>query len=63
MEVQNIEYIHNNILPRSLFGIESDFIEKNSFITEPYDSSKNVDYSKYIKLLTNDEAGPAGRSA
>lgn len=63
VEDQKIEYLHNNILPRSLFGIESDFIEKNYSIAEPYDSSKNVDYSKYIKLLTNDKAGPAGRSA
>lgn len=63
VEEQKIEYLHNNILPRSLFGIESDFIEKNSSIAEPYDSSKNVDYSKRIKLLTNDKAGPAGRSA
>lgn len=63
VEEQKIEYLHNNILPRSLFGIESDFIENNSSIAEPYDSSKNVDYSKCIKLLTNDKAGPAGRSA
>ena len=63
VEQQKIEFLHDNILPRSLFGIESDFIEKNSSIAEPYNPSKKVDYTKFVKVLTNDKAGPAGRSA
>ena len=63
VEEQKIEFLHDNILPRSLFGIESDFIEKNSSIAEPYNPSKKVDYTKFVKVLTNDKAGPAGRSA
>lgn len=63
VEVYNLDFLHKSILPRSLFGIESDFIEKNSLIAKPYNAYKEVDYTKFIKVLTNDKAGPAGRSA
>ena len=36
-----------------------DFIEKNSIIAKPYNAYKEVDYTKFIKVLTNDKAGPA----
>ena len=57
-----LQYLHESILPRSLFGIESDFIEKNSEQATPYVEEMEIDYNKKIKLLANDKAGPAGRT-
>lgn len=56
------DYLHDAILPRSLFAIESDFAEKNPDKVKLFDG-ENVDYSKgEIKLFTNDKAGKAGRA-
>ncbi len=57
----NLKYLHDRILPRTLFGIESDYVENNKNkvkILEPNYILK----SNEIKLLTNDKAGKAGRS-
>lgn len=55
-------FLHESILSRSLFAIESDFAEKNPDKVKPFDG-ENVDYSKNeIKLFTNDKAGKAGRA-
>lgn len=56
----NLEYLNKSVLPRSLFGIESDFIEKNIAKVKPYEN-KPLE-SNEIKLLTNDKAGPSGRT-
>lgn len=56
----NLEYLNKSVLPRSLFGIESDFIEKNIDKVKPYEN-KPLE-SNEIKLLTNDKAGPSGRT-
>ena len=54
--------MHYAILPRSLFGIESDFAEKNPDKVKLFDGT-NIDYDKgEIKLFTNDKAGKAGRA-
>ena len=53
--------MHESILPRSLFGIESDFIERHSNIARKYTAGEELN-TNGIKLLTNDKAGPAGRS-
>lgn len=63
VETYKLGYLHDSILPRSLFGIESDFIEKNASIARSYDPSLAIDYAKYIKVLTNDKSGPGGRCA
>lgn len=63
VETYELGYLHDSILPRSLFGIESDFIEKNAYIARSYDPSLAIDYAKYIKVLTNDKSGPGGRCA
>lgn len=56
------KFLHDAILPRSLFAIESDFTEKNPDKIKLFDGG-NVDYSKgEIKLFTNDKAGKAGRA-
>lgn len=58
----NLKYLNEGIFSRTLFGIESDFIEKNSDKAKVYTAGTEIDYNKEIKLLTNDKAGPAGRS-
>ena len=57
----NIRYLHDYILPRSLFGIESDFMEKNPEKAEEYIDGKMYDFNTKIKIFTNDKAGAAGR--
>lgn len=58
----NLCFLHDAILPRSLFAIESDFVEKNPKIVREYSDSASIDFKKEIKLLTNDKAGKSGRA-
>ena len=58
----NLSYMHDRILSQKLFGVESDFVEKNSQIVKKYSKGMNVDFSKEVLLFTNDKAGKAGRS-
>ncbi len=63
--VQNhdhVSYLHDHILPRSLFNIESDFVEKNPKLIREYHDGDAIDYKTEIKLFTNNKAGAAGRS-
>lgn len=55
-------YLHESILPRSLFPIESDFVEKHPDKVRTYEKEDPVDYAAEIKLFTNDKAGKAGRA-
>ena len=57
-----LSFLNEAILPRSLFSIESDFVENNPNSVSLYDSSKTYDWNKKIKLLTNDKAGKAGKA-
>lgn len=57
-----LQYMHDRVLPRSLFGIESDFVSKNAGLVRPFNENDQIDYSKEIKLFTNDKAGKAGRA-
>ena len=57
----SLKFLNDSILPRSLFGIESDFIEKNKTHAKKYDTNVSL-LNDEIKILTNDKAGPAGRS-
>ena len=54
------DYLNTNVLPRSLFGIESDFVENNPDKVKPF--CKNFDIKNEIKVFTNDKAGKAGRA-
>ncbi len=58
----DLAYLHEAILPRSLFGVESDFVEKNPKAVRLYTPSSKMDPKTEIKLLTNDKAGKAGRA-
>ena len=54
-------FLYNRILSRSLFNIESDFVEKNIGKATLYQDNYVLKESE-IKLLTNDKAGSAGRT-
>lgn len=59
----SLSFLHETILPRSLFPIESDFVEKNPSKVRRYcGSDKGIDFATKIKLFTNDRAGKAGRA-
>ena len=61
--VKNNDYkfLHDAILPRTLFGIESDFVSKHPKAVKLYKEGKKLKDGE-IKLLANDKAGKAGRS-
>ena len=58
----DLSLLNNRILPRSLFSIESDFVENNPSKAELYNESSSYDWNKVVKVLTNDKAGKAGRA-
>ncbi|WP_294430836.1 Eco57I restriction-modification methylase domain-containing protein [uncultured Treponema sp.] len=57
-----LHYLFDRILPRSLFGIESSFVEDNQDKVRPYSESQGLDREKEVKLLVNDKSGSAGRT-
>lgn len=59
--VHHMAFLHEQILPRSLFSIESDFVERNPSLVRPYQEGETLQEGE-IKLLTNDKAGKAGRA-
>lgn len=61
----NLKYLHDSILPRSLFSIESDFVERNPNKVREYDGEHLNDKfnpETEVKLFTNDKSGSAGRT-
>ena len=54
--------LHDAVLPRSLFSIESDFVEKNPALVREYQEGDYFDSELEIKLFTNDKAGKSGRA-
>lgn len=58
----NLKYLHDSILPRTLFGIESNFVEDHPELVRPLTKDSKIDYDKEIKLYVNDKAGKAGKS-
>lgn len=62
VQAKNYSFLHDSVLPRSLFSIESDFVEKNPSLVREYDTSASFDFKKEIKLYTNDKAGKSGRA-
>lgn len=59
---KGLKYMDQRILPRSLFGIESEFVELNPKKVKPLTEEYKLDADKEVKLYTNDRAGKAGRS-
>ncbi|MBT8918038.1 Eco57I restriction-modification methylase domain-containing protein [Lactobacillus delbrueckii subsp. bulgaricus] len=59
----NLSFLSDSVLPRNLFGIESSFVENNPDKVQLLSTIKgDVDYDRYVKVLTNDQAGSKGRS-
>lgn len=61
VESKKIEFICTRIYPRDLFGIESDYVEKNPLKAKLF-QSQNILGKDEVKLFANDKAGPAGRA-
>ena len=61
-EANQFAFLNASIFPRSLFSIESDFVERNPEKVHPYNEDSTFDETTEIKLLTNDKAGKAGRA-
>lgn len=61
-EEESFRYLHDSVLSRQLFGIESDFVEKNPTLVRLYNEGDSFDPTTEIKLFTNDKAGKAGRA-
>ncbi len=62
VQKNELAYLHDSILSRSLFAIESDYVEKNASIVRDYVEGDTIDEETEIKIFTNDKAGSAGRS-
>lgn len=62
VDSHGLTYLHDSILPRSLFSIESTFVEKNPEKVRPYEEGMRIDTKNEIKLFTNDKSGAGGRS-
>jgi len=58
---KRMDYLHNSVLPRSLFSIESDFVEKNPTLVKELTDDYQLKEGD-IKLYTNDKAGKSGRA-
>ncbi|CAI2621758.1 hypothetical protein AKUH3B110M_10190 [Apilactobacillus kunkeei] len=55
-------WLSDSIYPRNLFGIESEFVEKNQDKVVPYNDGQAIDSTMKVKLLTNGKSGSAGRA-
>ena len=57
-----LSYMCDRISNQKLFGIESDYIEKNIEKVRPLLDNDSIDYDNEVKLFANNKAGKAGRS-
>lgn len=62
VKMNKLEYLNKAILPRTLFGIESNFVQKNPFKVREFREGKDFNPEEEIKVLANDKAGSAGRA-
>ena len=58
----NFPCVCDRILPRSFFGIESNFVELNPKLVKQFKRGMAIDFAKEVKLFTNNKAGKAGRA-
>ena len=58
----NLTYLHDSVFPRTLFGIESSFVEEHPLLVRKYESDLSVNFDREVKLFTNDKAGKSGRA-
>ena len=62
VEEKGFKFLHDAVLPRSLFSIESNFVEENPTLVREYEGDMFFDSKTEIKLFTNDKAGKSGRA-
>lgn len=55
-------YLNKSIFARTLFGIESNFVEENPSLVREYVEGDFFDLNTEIRLFTNDKAGKSGRA-
>ena len=60
--IKSFGCLHDSILPRNLFSIESDFVEKNPSLVKEFNDGDYYNPQSEIKLFTNDKAGKSGRA-
>lgn len=60
--IKSFGCLHDSILPRNLFSIESDFVEKNPSLVKEYNDGNYYNPETEIKLFTNDKSGKSGRA-
>lgn len=60
--IKSFGCLHDSILPRNLFSIESDFVEKNLSLVKEYNDGDYYNPETEIKLFTNDKSGKSGRA-
>lgn len=60
--IKSFGCLHDSILPRNLFSIESDFVEKNPSLVKEFNDGDYYNPETEIKLFTNDKAGKSGRA-
>ncbi len=54
--------LHDSVLSQKLFGIESDFVEKNPNLVRLMKGTDDFNPETEVKLFTNDKAGKSGRA-
>lgn len=62
---RQLPFLHEAVLPRTLFGIESDFVYKHKNQPDKVrllTDDANFDPTQEVKVLTNDKPGKAGRA-
>ena len=62
VDKNSLRFLHDQVLPRSLFGIESDYIQNHKELSREYHPTEIINPRTEIKVLTNDKAGKAGRA-
>lgn len=62
VEERDFRFLSESVLPRSLFSIESDFVENNPLLVREYNDGDAFNHETEIKLFTNDKAGKSGRA-
>ena len=59
---KHFAYLHDSVLSQKLFGIESDFVEKNPGKVRLFEDGDSYNSETEVKLFTNDKAGKSGRA-
>ena len=61
IETNKLKFLYESVLPRNLFGVESNAVELNPEKFEVYTQGADIKDNE-VKVFTNDKAGKAGRA-